>query len=414
MLGRILYELSVRGYGLLIRLAAPFKPKAKLWLDGRKNIFTTLETVFTHNTRKVIWFHCSSLGEFELSRPLIEKIKTTQPEKFILLTFFSPSGYEVRRQYEFADYVCYLPLDTNKNASEFIRITKPAVALFAKYEFWYHYLKALQIQKIPAVCFSTGFRPGQLFFRWYGGFYHQLLTMFEHIFVLDLASLTLLQKSGIQKCSISGDTRFDRVSEICAEPIDIPVAKIFSENSRVLVCGSVWAEDLAVLTPFIENAPANFKFIIAPHEIHNDEIEMLQQTITSKSIRFSKANTDVVKGVKVLIIDNVGMLSSLYQYGQFAYIGGAFKQGLHNILEAATFSLPIFCGPKITRFPEAVKLAEKGGLFAVQNALTFEEKIIDLIQTDYKREQASQSCKAFVAENIGAAEKILTHCQKFL
>ena len=414
MLGRVLYELSVRGYGLLIRLAAPFKPKAKLWLDGRKNIFHELTAVFKNNTRKVIWFHCSSLGEFELSRPLIEKIKKDKPSIFILLTFFSPSGYEVRKNYEFADYVCYLPLDTISNATEFIKITQPGVALFAKYEFWYHYLKALGSCNIPAICFSTGFRPGQLFFKWYGGFYHQLLLMFEHIFVLDQASLSLLQQSGVKNSSISGDTRFDRVSEICAKPIDIPIAKSFSENAQVLVCGSVWPEDLAIITTYIEKVPADFKFIIAPHEIHHEKIEALQQMLPVKSIRFSKANIDLVKEAQVLIIDNVGMLSSLYQYGQYAYIGGAFKQGLHNILEAATFSLPIFCGPKIARFPEAVSLAAKGGLFPVQNATTFEEQLTGLLQNEQKREQASQSCKAFVAENIGASQKILTHCQKFL
>jgi 3-deoxy-D-manno-octulosonic-acid transferase len=414
MIGRILYELSVRGYGLLIRLVAPFKAKAKLWLDGRKDTFTALDSIFKNNTRKVIWFHCSSLGEFELSRPLIEKIKTNQPEKFILLTFFSPSGYEVRKNYEFADYVCYLPLDTNHNATEFIKITKPSVALFAKYEFWYHYLKALQNKNTPAICFSTGFRPSQLFFKWYGGFYHQLLTMFEHIFVLDEASLQLLKKSGLQNCSISGDTRFDRVAEICAKPIDIPIAKAFSEQSQVFVCGSVWPEDLAVILPFIEKAPNDFKFIIAPHEIHENEIEELQKSISSSTIRFSKANNTLAKNAKVLIIDNVGMLSSLYQYGQYAFIGGAFKQGLHNILEAATFSLPIFCGPKIRKFPEAISLQEKGGLFTVENTSTFELQIIDLYKENQKREFASQSCKAFVAENIGASQKILTHCQKFL
>ncbi len=414
MIGKFFYTISIHVYAGLIRTVAPVNKKAKLWLDGRKGVFEQMKVAFATNTAKVLWFHCSSLGEFELSRPLIEKFKTAQPEFKILLTFFSPSGYQVRKDYEFADWVFYLPIDTAENASKFISITKPSMAFFAKYEFWYYYTKALKDQDIPVISFSSAFREKQLFFKPYGGFYTNILHLFTYFFVQDKTSATLLKGIGINNIQVVGDTRFDRVKEICDHKKDIPLAAAFKDGKCVFIVGSAWQEDLNVLVPFFNNTSDNLKIIIAPHEIHDEEIEALRKRLDKKSVRYSQATTDNIVDANVLIIDNVGMLSSLYQYAEYAHIGGAYKQGLHNILEAATFGMPIFFGPQIKRFPEAQELVRRGGAFTIEDTEALTNRFSVLQKSEAQRLACVRACKEYVAENIGATDKIIAYCNNIL
>jgi 3-deoxy-D-manno-octulosonic-acid transferase len=398
-----LYNTGISAFQLLLRLVAPFNPKAKQWVEGRKDWRQKLKDHLADNAKPIVWFHAASLGEFEQGRPVIEAFRDAYPTYKILLTFFSPSGYEVRKNYEGADYITYLPADTPDNARQFVALVKPQLVFFIKYEFWHNYLQALKAANVPVVSFSAIFRPGQLFFKPYGGFYRNLLTCFDHILVQNQESVDLLATIGIRNVKLAGDTRFDRVAQTAAAKKDIPLARAFKDGQPLIVVGSAWPEDMDVLIPFINRFAEPLKVIIAPHEIHDNEIECWRGQLNKPSIRFSQA-TEHSASADVLIIDNVGMLSSLYQYGEFAYIGGAFKQGLHNILEAATFGMPIFFGPEYSKFQEAVDLVNEGGAFPIIDV----DELSAAFEKQYANAtEAAQISRNYVQRNIGATAQVM-------
>jgi 3-deoxy-D-manno-octulosonic-acid transferase len=409
-----LYTFALQVYALLIRQVSLWNPKAKQWVSGRKALFAHIAKAMQDNTAMIAWFHCASLGEFEQARPVIEEFRKRYPDYKIFLTFFSPSGFEVQKNYPGADFIFYLPLDTSANALQFIKLVKPSVAFFAKYEFWYHYLTQLKREDIPAISFSAIFRQEQVFFKLYGRFFRKTLQEFEHIFVQNQQSADLLKTIGIRQVTVAGDTRFDRVKAICEQKKDLPLVQKFKNGQKVLVIGSCWPQDMAVLIPFLNSFTAELKVIIAPHEIHEEEIKDLQKQLQKKSVRFSKAQENSIEDEEVLIIDNIGMLSSLYQYGEFAYIGGAFGKGLHNILEAATFGMPIFFGPSYHKFQEAKDLIELKAAISITSTEEFSQQFSQVYAQEAVRKEKAQMAQQYVAQHTGATEKILNYCRKLL
>lgn len=362
----------------------------------------------------MIWFHCASLGEFEQGRPLLEAMGREYPHHTLVLTFFSPSGYEVRKNYGGAHYIFYLPADSATNAHRFLELVRPALAVFVKYEFWYHYLHALRQRNIPAISISAIFRPDQLFFKWYGGFYRDILQNFTYIFTQNQASTDLLRGIGLEQVSIAGDTRFDRVRQTVAQVKEIPVAARFKGNDPVFIAGSSWPQDLEVLLPFIRQHHRDLRFIIAPHEIHEEEIQSLSRKLQGIAVRFSEAKEDSVADFGVLIIDNIGMLSSLYAYGTYAFIGGAFGKGLHNTLEAAGFAMPLFFGPRYHKFQEAMDLVALGCAFPVQGTTELEAKFREISTHPYQLKQIAKASQAYIDQQAGATGKIMGVCRQWL
>lgn len=405
----LFYNISILLYQGLLWLLSPFHVKARKWTQGRKGLFSQLERALDGQTAPLAWFHCASLGEFEQGRPVIEAYRAQYPQHRILLTFFSPSGYEVRKNYPGADYIFYLPSDTASRANRFIKLTEPRIVFFVKYEFWYHYLHVLYQQDIPVISFSSIFRPEQLFFKPYGGFYRNLLRYFSHLFVQNAESKQLLKNIGIDQVSVAGDTRFDRVRQVCEARKTIPLAAAFKADRKLLVVGSSWPADMEVLLPFLNRFAGPLKVIIAPHEIHENELQALERALKQTSIRYSQANEVNVHEAEVLIIDNIGMLSSLYQYGDFAYIGGAFGKGLHNILEAATFGMPLFFGPNHRRFKEAMDLIESGGAFPIRETADFEKHFSYLFANETEREKKAQITRQYVTKHTGATRQIMDY-----
>jgi 3-deoxy-D-manno-octulosonic-acid transferase len=400
-----LYSLSLGLYYLLIFMASPFNSKARKWIRGRTGLFGEIKKKIRPEDN-IYWFHASSLGEFEQGRPLIEAIKIKNPSVKILITFFSPSGYEPRKNYKSADYIFYLPVDSKRNASRFIELINPSKAFFIKYEFWYHYLNGLKKRNIPVYLISANFRPDQVFFRWYGGWFRKMLRIFTHIFVQNTGSEQLLKETGLKNVTVSGDTRFDRVAEIARQSVSIELAEKFSEGSTVIICGSTWDKDEDILSQYINASPGKINYIIAPHEIHSIKIERLLKKLAKPAIRYSSATIKNINDYQVLIIDNIGMLSSLYKYADIAYIGGGFGAGIHNILEAATFGLPVVFGPNCSKFREAVDLAGAGGAFPVNDYGSLKSRFDELLEnSQYKK--AGKISKEYVISNQGATRKIL-------
>ncbi|UXE68043.1 MAG: 3-deoxy-D-manno-octulosonic acid transferase [Chryseotalea sp. WA131a] len=410
----IFYTLGIRLLAILYRLAVPFNLKAKQFVRGRKNLFEKLSARFTGNSYKIIWVHCASLGEFEQGRPIIELIKKQRTDIKIFLTFFSPSGYEIRKNYEGADFIYYLPWDTRKNAEKFIAITKPSLAIFVKYEFWYNYSNELKKKNIPLVSASCILRPNQVFFKPYGGLFRKILKNFTAYYVQNLETKKLLASIGIPS-TIAGDTRFDRVLQIIANAKEVPLAKAFKNESQLWVIGSCWPEDLEVLSSFIHDHSYHLKFIIAPHEINEKFIVEIERSLQVKTIRFSKASFDNVADASVMIIDNIGMLSTLYRYGEVAFVGGAFGDGLHNILEAACYGVPIFFGDKnYEKFQEAHDLIMRGGAFEVSGYSDLKSKYELLNNKPENYLLACEVTKSYVEENRGATIKIVDYCLKLV
>lgn len=407
-----LYKLSIHLYILAIRLAARWNPKAKKWIDGRKNIFQNIKKEFQPDA-PVVWVHAASLGEFEQGRPLIEAIKQQYPTHKIVLTFFSPSGYEIRKNYDAADYVCYLPADTPRNAARFLDLIQPDLAIFIKYEFWFNYLNTLKKRNTPTLLVSAVFRPQQIFFRPYGQFFKQMLFCFEHIFVQDEASLSLLSQNDIQNATIVGDTRMDRVWQLSRQASKIPIVDSFKANNDLLICGSTWPADEALLFPAfqeIKNTPPNLKFILAPHQIDEPHIQQIEANLSLPSIRYSQADAANVQDADVLIIDNIGMLSSLYRYGKYAYIGGGFGSGIHNTQEAFVHGLPVLFGPKYNKFKEAVDLVAQGGAFVIEDSTAL-KKTLNNLTDNVNYATASQVCLDYVQAHKGATERIMTYIE---
>jgi len=410
---KFLYNLSIYILGIGSRFAGFFDPKAKAFVTGRKTVFKTLATELGANRSPVIWVHCASLGEFEQGRPIIEKVKEEFPEYKIVLTFFSPSGYEVRKNYSHADVVSYLPLDTAKNARKFLSIVKPDAAIFVKYEFWHHYASAMKKKGIPLISISSIFRKNQVFFSAFGSFYGNILKNFSHFFVQNSRSVELLSTIGITEVTLAGDTRFDRVYKIVEHGEEIPLVRAFKANQRVFVVGSCWPEDLEVLAPFINEN--RLKFIVAPHEVSERTLSSLEKALQVRSIRFSQAGTTGnLEEYSVLIVDNVGMLSRLYRYGEFAYVGGAFGKGLHNILEPACYGVPIMFGNKnYHKFQEALDLLNRGGAFEIHDYPDLKTKY-EMLNIPATFLLACEVTRQYVEENIGATEKIMSYLRRLL
>jgi len=406
-----MYSIFIHVLRLLITLAVPFHTKAALFVSGRKHLLSRLKQVFAENNHPVIWVHVASLGEFEQARPILERIKINLPRHKILLTFYSPSGYEVRKNYSGVDYVFYLPWDYSSHMQRFVNITKPVLAIFIKYEFWKNAIGTLHEKHIPVISVSSIFRSGQVYFQWYGGSQRAILSKISHFFVQNQVSVELLKRIGIRDITHSGDTRFDRVQQLVRSPKSLPFVEKFKSDDKVFVIGSSWPEDMTVLSPFI-NDEKSLKFIIAPHEINATALKQVETVIQRKLIRYSQIEQD--PDAEVLLIDNVGLLSQLYRFGEFAYVGGAFGKGLHNILEAAAYGIPIFFGnKKYQKFQEATDLIMRGGAFEVNDFADLKEKYENVtIPENFIR--ACETNRMYVEENIGATNKVMRYINQIL
>lgn len=413
----VFYHIFLLFFRVSLWVAAPFHAKARSWVMGRVGIFKRLRAQISPHDR-VIWMHVASLGEFEQGRPLIERIRKEYPQHKILLTFFSPSGYEIRKNYSGADWVFYLPLDGPKTAKRFLDITHPELVLFVKYEFWFFYLKKISYRKIPLLLVSAIFRKEMSFFRWYGGISRKMAARFDHLFVQDLDSLSLLEKIGLGPISsVSGDTRFDRVAEIASTPSTIDAVEQFKGSNPLLVAGSTWPGDEEVIARAIENpALADLKIIIAPHEVSSSRLRELQ-VIFPQSELLSTFQTTGNSNAKILLIDSIGLLSKLYRYATFAYVGGGFKQpGIHNTLEAAVYGVPVFFGPHHQRFLEALALLSQGGALALEEGndpgKTLGIHFESLLSNKIKLAQMGAAAREYVHTKQGATDTILDFIRK--
>lgn len=405
----LVYDAFIRVYGIAIRLAARFNPKARLWVQGRKQWRSRLEESLAG--RQVdLWMHCASLGEFEQGRPMIEAVRQSFPGLTILVSFFSPSGYEVRKNYLLADVVCYLPLDTPGNAQAFLELTRPGLAVFVKYEFWMNYLTKLHKRDIPVLLISAIFRPQQIFFRPYGKAFLRLLTRYDQIFLQDDRSRTLLATHGITRTTLAGDTRFDRVRKIAGEARDIPGITDFLGGAESLVAGSTWPGDEEAIQLAIGSIP---KWIIAPHEVNESRIRQLEKRFKGETVRYTAlaASGASCHHRRILLIDNVGMLSSLYRYGVAALVGGGFDHGIHNVLEAAVYGIPVLFGPRHAKFREAIDLIERGAAFSLDGPEALPAKLQALADPAF-RARCGQASARYVTEQSGAIGRIMAYIQE--
>lgn len=399
----LVYNFGIFFYGFIVRIAALFNLKAKKWIVGRRNWRKNITQNFTPS--KTVWFHCASLGEFEQGRPLIEEIKKKSPSSKIVITFFSPSGYEIRKNYQGADFICYLPLDTPKNARDFIKLIKPEQAFFVKYEFWANYLFELNRQEIPTYCVSGLFRKEQRFFKKNNAFFRRILSSFTHFFVQNNKSRELLESINFKNVTVSGDTRYDRVLSNAEKVEPHPILERFKSNHKVWVIGSSWSVDEELLFPLINDGQVEERIIIAPHEVHESHINSIERTLTIPNIRLSACSEQTDFGnMKVLIIDCIGLLANAYYYGDYAYVGGAFGKGLHNILEPAVFGLPVIFGPNHLKFPEATLFINAGVGFSINDLNSFVEKRNYILNN---LDCLSIKTKEFIITNSGATNIII-------
>lgn len=415
----LLYNIGIKLYSLFIRFASLFNNKAKLWIAGRKNI------VFVRMDSSV-WFHFASLGEFEQGRPILEAMRNLHPVKKIVITFFSPSGYEIRKNTPLADYVYYLPLDTARNARRFIDAINPEIVIFTKYEYWFHFFNEVNKRNIPLYIVSGIFRPEQVFFKWYGGFNRKILSLVSHFFLQDNSSKQLLENIGITNTSVSGDTRFDRVWANAQNPKQLPLIEEFKNGHKLFIAGSTWPQDEALLAKLVIQYP-DWKFIFAPHEIPEEKINNLIELLPEgKAITFSQLKTEA-EGLKSgdfinqsltsnnlqsLVIDNIGMLSSLYAYADVAYIGGGFGVGIHNILEAAAFGLPVIFGPNYQKFNEAKELIAIKAGFSIRNETELKDIVGTVVNDEAFYNITRKKVFNYVKENIGATDMIMKYIDK--
>jgi 3-deoxy-D-manno-octulosonic-acid transferase len=424
-LGVFFYSIFCYLYTAGIHIASLWNPKAKAWVDGRRTIFEKIRIAIDNqqraeDNRRPVWMHCASLGEFEQGRPLLEKMRADYPQTKMVLTFFSPSGYEVQKGYTGADYIFYLPMDSYRNAKRFLEAINPAVVIFVKYEFWFYYLKEINRRKIPLLLVSAAFRKQQSFFKWYGGFQKKMLSFFTQIFVQDKASAELLSTVNINAIQ-TGDTRFDRVTTIAEQFVPIPEIERFFGTAKIVVAGSTWPEDEEELDHYANTHPG-IKFIIAPHEIYEEHLTEIER-LFHNAIRFSalqkmteNINTDrfnkQITYPNVLIIDNIGMLARLYYYADVTYVGGGFGgDGVHNVLEAAVYGKPVLFGPVYEKYIEATELEESGGGISINNALELEEILNDLLSDEVYLKETGEASKKYVLNKRGATEKIMDYIQ---
>ncbi|MDR2887924.1 MAG: 3-deoxy-D-manno-octulosonic acid transferase [Bacteroidales bacterium] len=400
-----LYNIVVYVATFAVSVAARFNSKAGLWhtgIHGWKHRYAAKVGA----GKKTVWIHCASLGEFEQGRPVIESLKAQYPEYAVALTFFSPSGFEVRKNYAGADYVFYLPPDTPGNARRLIDMLNPAFVVFVKYEFWNNYISELHRRAIPLYLISAIFRPGQHFFKWYGAFFRNILKKFTMFFVQDMASLELLASAGIRNAIVAGDTRFDRVAQIASEAKEIKTIEQFRGSEKLFLAGSSWRNDEEIIARYINTSPARMKWVFAPHEPTPENVARLERLLDVKCVRYSRY-TEPDSDARVLIIDGVGILSSAYRYAHIAAIGGGFGKGIHNILEAACWGLPVMFGPEYGRFREAVELIDRNGAASFNSFETFSAVTDRWLSDNHLYTQVSQASQQYVADNRGATDTIL-------
>ena len=402
-----MYSFALFLYRQLVRLVSYVKPKAQLWNEGQNMVWEGLEKALSHNTRPVVWFHTASLGEYEQGKPVMEAYRAQYPDHFILVTFFSPSGYEVRKNAKDIDFVSYLPLDGAQTSERFLHLVKPKVAIFVKYELWYFYLRGLRKRSIPTILISAIFRPNQVFFAWYGRFFRSLLTCFTQIFVQDASSKALLDGIGLEQVQVGGDTRFDRVVQHLRHPKPWSVLDQFIDNRAFMVLGSVWQADMDVLIPLINSKEFPFQWVIVPHEIHADEMKRWESAI-QLPVQYSK--DAAVSGAQVLIVNEVGYLAQIYRGASFAYIGGAFGAGLHNTLEASVYGPTVFFGNKnYTKFKEARDLVEFGLAYPIEDTVSLKNKMHEIYDAEDVFVNKQVQARTFVALQAGATQKIMNY-----
>lgn len=404
-----IYNIIVLLASQCLKIFALFSPKLKLFVSGRKSVFSTLESEIQTND-KTIWFHAASLGEYEQGLPVMEAVKQYYPNHKIILTFFSPSGYEVRKNNSIADVTVYLPLDTLSNAKQFVQLVHPEKVFFIKYEYWPNYLNELKKQEIKTYLISGILREKQAFFKWYGGFYRNALKTFDYFFVQNEGSKTLLKSIGFTNVKVSGDTRFDRVVAILDRDNSLDFIEQFTNTTTTIVIGSSWPKDEELLINYINNSSDNVKFIIAPHNIKADQLVQLKSSIHKKTILFSEKEHVDVSNFGVFIIDTVGILTKIYSYADIAYVGGGFgNPGVHNILEPATFGIPVVIGPNYSHFSEATALVNLGGCMSIQNQTQLNEAFDLLLQNEDERLEKGHICSTFVQMNKGATQTVMSH-----
>ena len=401
----MIYNLTMYILELGIKLAALFSDKPAKMVKGHREVFDLLKNKIDRNAR-YIWFHAASLGEFEQGRPLIERIRNEYPQYKILQTFFSPSGYEVRKNYDGADIVCYLPIDTPGNAKKFIELVNPCMVFFVKYEFWHNYLNTLSKKGVPTYSVSSIFRPDQIFFRWYGKSYRQVLKMFAHLFVQNEESKKLLAGIGIANTTVVGDTRFDRVLDICAAAKQLPLVQKFKGDALTFVAGSSWGPDEDIFIQYF-NAHPEMKLIIAPHVVNDGHLKEIMAKLQRPCLRYTQATEENVAQAGCLIIDCYGLLSSIYRYGEISYIGGGFGVGIHNVLEAAVYGIPVIFGPNNKKFREAQHLLANKGGFEINGYEDFQQLMDKFLADEAYLKQSGKAAGDYVKNNSGAMEKIM-------
>ena len=401
----MIYNLTMYILELGVKLAALFSEKPAKMVKGHREVFDLLKSKIDRNAQ-YIWFHAASLGEFEQGRPLIERIRKEYPQYKILQTFFSPSGYEVRKNYDGADIVCYLPIDTPANAKKFIELVNPCMVFFVKYEFWHNYLNTLYQKGIPTYSVSSIFRPNQIFFRWYGKSYQQVLKTFAHLFVQNEESKKLLASIGVKNTTVVGDTRFDRVLDICAAAKQLPLVQKFKGDALTFVAGSSWGPDEDIFIKYF-NAHPEMKLIIAPHVVNDGHLKEIESKLQRSSIRYTQATEENVGKADCLIIDCYGLLSSIYRYGEISYIGGGFGVGIHNVLEAAVYGIPVIFGPNNKKFREAQHLLANKGGFEIHGYDDFEQLMNKFLTDEAYLKQSGKAAGDYVKGNAGAMELIL-------
>ncbi len=408
------YNILIHISFIIIKFLSFFNAKLKLFVDGRKNTFSELETI--KNEKKTVWIHTASLGEFEQARPIIENLKTYFPKYKIVVTFFSPSGYEIRKNYTLADVICYLPFDTKKNVKQFLKIVSPKLAIIIKYEFWPNLLGQLKAQDINTILVSGIFREQQVFFRWYGGFMRKKLKAFNYFFVQDRRSKHLLNAIDFNNIAIAGDTRFDRVFNILEQKNDLAFIDEFKNNTYTLVAGSTWEDDERLLVRYINNnATEDEKFIIAPHNIHEKQIDDLQKSITKKTVRYSNKEGKELSNYQVIIIDTIGLLTKIYHYADVAYVGGGLKTNLHNTLEPAIFGIPlIFGNKKYKKFKEATDFIENNGATTIGNYDDLLKILTDLKLNKQLRLDMGRNNQNYIKKNLGATITIFDYINDYL
>jgi 3-deoxy-D-manno-octulosonic-acid transferase len=405
---QLVYNLAIEAYSLAITLATPFNARASDWVAGRKKIIQTIKATVREGERR-IWFHAASLGEFEQGRPVMESFRQVNPDVKIVLTFFSPSGYNVRKNYQGADYVFYLPADTPRKAAAFVSAIDPVAAIFIKYEFWYNYLRVLKERDIPSILISGIFRPQHHFFRWYGRFFRKMLHLFDHLFVQDQASASLLHGIGLENVTVSGDTRFDRVVEIAAKAEPVEVASRFSLDEKVLVAGSSWPGDEDIIARYRSENPGRFRYIIAPHEVDSRNVDRIAGLFGTGCVRFTEYQHSSHSGSDVLILDTIGILSSVYRYAYICCIGGGFGKGIHNILEAAAWGKPVLFGPNFQKFREANELIALGGAKSFGSYEQFKAVVNKWSGCEDSYNEATVACADYVSDNKGSTKLIVAY-----